>query len=114
MNISAIVVDDDIDTARIFSEFLQENGFDIIGIGYSGKDAIELYKLKHPNVIFLDIMMPEGSGFYAIKKIKELFPDAKIIAVTADIRSSTIEKLSEMKIPLVSKPFEIDDIMRLI
>lgn len=114
MSITAVVIDDDHDTARIFSEFLIENGIKVLGTGFSGKDAVELYSLKQPNVIFLDIMMPDGSGFYAIKKITESFPNAKIIAVTADIRTRTTEKLDELGIPIVSKPFDIQDIMKLL
>lgn len=114
MDITAVVIDDDHDTARIFSEFLNENGFHVLGVGYSGKIAVELYLKNKPDVLFLDMMMSDGSGFYAIKKIIESDPSAKIIAVTADIRSSTTEKLTELGIPIVHKPFDITDIMKFI
>ena len=72
MTPSVIVIDDDEDTVRLFSEFLEENEIHVTGKGYDGKTAVELYKEKKPDCVLIDIMMPNGSGFYAIKKIKEI------------------------------------------
>lgn len=114
MKKSVIVIDDDKDIVRLFSEFLDESGIDVIGIGYDGKTAVKLYTQKKPDVVLVDIMMPNGSGFYAIKKIKEINPDAKIIAVTADMSSLTEEKLSKLGIPRIYKPFKMDNVLNII
>ena len=111
---SVIVIDDDKDIVRLFSEFLEENGISVIGKGYNGKDAISLFKEKKPDVSLIDIMMPDGSGFYAIKKIKEIDPNAKIIAVTADMTSSTEKKLKKLSIPIIYKPFNIENVISII
>lgn len=112
---TAIVIDDDIDTVRIFSDFLEESNVSVIGKGHSGKEAVKLYLEKQPDLVFVDIMMPEGSGFYAIRKIREINPDSKIIAVTADSRTITEKKLKNLKTDLiVYKPFDIDKIMQII
>ena len=112
---TAIVIDDDTDTVRIFSEFLEENEIRVLGNGYSGKDAVEIYKKVKPDMVFVDIMMPDGSGFYAIRKIRELDPDSKIIAVTADSRSATEEKLVKLNTTaIIYKPFEVDKIIQLV
>lgn len=108
---SVIVVDDDEDTVRLFSEFLGERGINVIGKGYDGKEAIALFKEKKPDVVLIDIMMPNGSGTYAIKKIKEIKPNAKIIAVTADMTLSTEEKLKELNTPVIYKPFDMDKVI---
>jgi len=107
MRHSVIVVDDDEDTVRLFSEFLEENGMKVIGKGYDGKSAVSLYKKKNPDAVLIDIMMPNGSGIYAIKKIQELNPQAKIIAVTADMSLATEEKLENLKVPIIYKPFDM-------
>lgn len=111
MTVSVIVIDDDEDTVRLFSEFLEEKGVKVIGKGYDGTTAIKLYKEKNPNVTLIDLNMPNGTGFYAIKKIQEFDPNAKIIAVTADGSSSAEEKLGKLKVPLILKPFNMDDII---
>ena len=111
MTQSVIVIDDDEDTVRLFSEFLEENEIHVSGKGYDGKTAVELYKEKKPDCVLIDIMMPNGTGFYAIKKIKEINPRAKIIAVTGDGRSTTEQKLEKLKIPIIYKPFKMDEVI---
>lgn len=111
MQRSVIVIDDDEDTVRLFSEFLEEKGIKVVGSGYDGVDAIKLYKEKKPDVVLIDIMMPNGSGFYAIKKIQEINSKAKIIAVSGDSSYSTEEKLEKLSIQLIQKPFNLQQII---
>ncbi len=111
MNQSVIVIDDDEDTVRLFSEFLEENKIQVVGKGYDGKTAVELYQEKKPDCVLIDIMMPNGSGVYAIKKIKEIDSSAKIIAVTGDSRFTTEQKLENLKIPVIYKPFKMDEVI---
>jgi two-component system chemotaxis response regulator CheY len=111
---SVIVIDDDEDTVRLFSDFLEEKGIKVVGIGYDGITAIKLYKEKIPDVVLIDMMMPNGSGFYAIKKIQEINPKAKIIAISGDSSYSTEEKLEKLSIPLINKPFNMEQIISII
>ena len=111
MNSSVIVIDDDEDTVRLFSEFLEENNICVVGKGFDGKMAVQLFQETKPDCVLIDIMMPNGSGFYAISKIKDLDPKAKIIAVTGDGRFSTEQKLIKLKIPIIYKPFKMDEIL---
>ena len=111
MTDSVIVIDDDEDTARLFSEFLEENDVRVFGKGYDGKTAVSLFQEKKPDCVLIDIMMPNGSGFYAIKKIKEIDPEAKIIAVTGDGRYTTEQKLGNLQIPVIYKPFKMDEVL---
>ena len=111
MTQTVIVIDDDEDTVRLFSEFLEEHKIHVLGKGFDGKTAVELYQEKKPDCVLIDIMMPNGSGVYAIKKIKEMNPNAKIIAVTGDSRYSTEQKLEKLKIPIIYKPFQMDEVI---
>jgi len=111
---SVIVVDDDEDTVRLFSEFLEEHGINVIGNGFDGVTAVKLFKETKPDVVLIDLNMPNGSGFYAIKKIQEINPKARIIAVTADGSFTTEEKLEKLNIPLIQKPFKMDQVISII
>lgn len=112
---SAIVIDDDEDIVRVFSYLLEQKQVKVVGKGYSGKDAVELYEKEHPDIVFLDMMMPDGNGIYAIKKIKGIDSNAKIVAVTADDGPLTQEKLEELDIyAIVYKPFDIKKIIQII
>ena len=114
MSKSVIVIDDDEDTVRLFSEFLEEKGINVIGNGFDGITAVKLFKKTKPDVVLIDLNMPNGSGFYAIKKIQDIDPKAKIIAITADGSYSVEEKLEKLNIPLIHKPFKMDQIIAII
>jgi DNA-binding response OmpR family regulator len=108
---SVIVIDDDEDTVRLFSEFLEGHGIQVSGKGFDGKTAIELYQEKKPDCVLIDIMMVNGSGFYAIKKIREINPNAKIIVVTGDNRSATVKKLEDLEVPIILKPVNMAEVV---
>jgi len=112
---TAIVIDDDSDTVEIFSALLEERDVSVVGRGYNGKQAIELFSKHSPDVVFVDIMMPDGSGFHAIRNIRKINDQAKIIAVTADVKSITKEKLNNLNINgIIYKPLDMDKIIQLV
>ena len=115
MEFSAVVVDDDKNTVLVFCDLLEGIGVKILGRGYDGKEAVELYNKHNPDVIFVDIMMPKYDGFYALEKIKQFNPKAKVIAVTADMDINTQKKLEELKIStIIYKPFDISEIIKMV
>ncbi|MGQ0605714.1 MAG: response regulator [Candidatus Nitrosotenuis sp.] len=108
---TAIVVDDDFDTVDIFCDYLEIKNVQVLGKGHSGKSAVDLYEKLRPDVVFLDLMMPEYDGFYGLEKIRKINSDAKIIIVTADLREETAKKLDKLKPNQVFiKPYDIDKI----
>ena len=111
---TAIVIDDNEDFVDILSELLEEK-ITIVGKGYNGKEAVDLFSKHSPDVVFIDIMMPEGSGLDAIHNIKKINDKAKIIAVTADLTQPTNEKLIELKVHgIIYKPFKVEEILHLV
>lgn len=114
-NATALVVDDDPDTIEMFSDYLENKGVDVIGKAKDGREGFELYKKLKPDVIFLDVIMPNYDGFYTLKKIREIDTTAKIIMVTADFSPSTKKKLKEMKATdVIYKPYDGKAIDRVI
>ena len=110
--IKVIVVDDDKDTVEVFCEYLAIKNIEVLGRGYSGKDAVELFKEKKPDIVLLDVMMPEYDGFFGLKNIRKLDPNAKIIMVTADLTSDTEKQLKELQASaILYKPYEIDSVV---
>jgi CheY-like chemotaxis protein len=113
--VSAIVVDDDRDTADVFVDYLEILKVDVWGVGYNGKSAVELYELHKPDLVFLDLMMPEYDGFYALERIRLIDPAAKVIVVTADLKSDTEEMLSRLNpTAVIYKPFNPERLKNLI
>jgi len=112
---SVIVVDDDRDTVEVFCEYLAIKDIKVLGRGYDGRTAVDLYKEHKPDVVLLDVMMPDYDGFYGLERIRKIDPDAKIIMVTADLTADTEKKLVELKASaMIYKPYEIDSVIETI
>jgi DNA-binding response OmpR family regulator len=77
-----LVVDDDINIQRLYKEELEEEGYDVIIAG-TGKDAIELFKKEKPDIVTLDILMPDIDGISLLRKMKEINSKTPIIMSTA-------------------------------
>ncbi len=106
--VRAIVIDDDSDTVEVFTDYLKIKGVDVVGTGSDGKQAFELYQTHKPDIVILDMKMPQYDGKYAIDKIKKEDPDAKIIVVTGYHDYN----LAEDEVAAVFyKPYEIDEII---
>jgi DNA-binding NarL/FixJ family response regulator len=112
---SVIIVDDDNTLVKVFEQYLKLNNINVLGQCYDGKEAVTLYEKLKPDVVLLDIMMPHYDGFYALEKIKEIDPDAKVIAVTADLTEDTEKKLQNLKVSgIIYKPYHMHDILNTI
>ena len=112
---NVLVIDDDYNTVEVFTEFLELSEVKVVGKGYDGKDAVNLYKQLKPDIVFLDVMMPNFDGFYALENIRKINPNALVVMVTADLTSETEIKLTSMKATsIVYKPFDIQQIIEII
>ena len=113
--VKVIVIDDDVDTVEVFCEYLEIKDISVVGRGHSGKKAIELYEKLRPDIVLLDVMMPDYDGFYGLEHIKKINPDAKVIMVTADLTYDTEKKLKEFNASaVIYKPYEIDSVIETI
>ena len=112
---TAIVIDDDRDTVSVLSDFLQIKGVKVIGRGYNGLDAVEMYKKLRPDAVFLDVIMENYDGIYGLEKIREIQPDAIVIMVTADMTNNTHDKLVALDASaIVYKPYNINEIIHIL
>jgi len=114
-NISALVVDDNQDVLSLFIELLTLKNFKVVGRAHSGKEAVELFKNLKPDITFLDVVMQDGDGVYALEHIRESNPDAIVIMVTSDLAPTTAERLEQLRASaIVYKPFDINDIVKIV
>ena len=112
---TAIVVDNDRDIVEVFSDLLEMLEFDVISKGYDGGDAITMYEKFKPDVIFMDVHMEEMHGDQALKEIRAIDKDVKVVMVTGDMSKSmedTLEKYGASAI--IHKPFDIEIINEII
>ncbi|KAF6242699.1 response regulator [Nitrosopumilus sp. b1] len=107
--LSAIVVDDETDLRTSLSEYLEIKGVSILATGQNGKDAFELYQHHKPDVVLLDFLMPQYDGLYAITRIRDFDPDAKIVMLTASVGDDTFKRLVDNDVSgIIYKPYDMD------
>lgn len=79
MKAKILIADDSAYARSILKDVLLRNGYDVVGEAENGKEALVLYEKLKPDLVTLDIMMPEMSGIQALKEIKEQYPEAVVV-----------------------------------
>ncbi|WP_088041042.1 response regulator [Bacillus sp. EAC] len=78
-----LIVDDSLFIRTKIGEVVKNAGYEVIGFGSNGQEAIELYDQLNPDLMLLDITMPLKDGLTALKEIKQMHQNAKIIMISA-------------------------------
>lgn len=113
-SIGALIIDDDIDTCILLSRILVENSIKSLSVN-SLHDAKDLFERVNPALIFLDNNLPDGYGLNFLSLIKEKFPKAQIVMITA--HSSEFSKRTALLKGaeyFLEKPFSSSDINNVI
>ncbi|MFV0464940.1 MAG: response regulator [Lachnospiraceae bacterium] len=113
--VKIIIIDDSILARKQLKDVLFQNGISLIVEGSNGQEAVDLYKEHHPDLVFLDIVMPVKSGNDAIKEIKEFDPDANIIIVSSVGTQTELRHMIEAGAKeFIQKPFQPDQISQIL
>jgi len=112
MTITAIVADDDESNLELFSELLEINGVKVLEKTKNGKEATIAFQSLKPDVVFLDVMMPEFDGLYALEEIRKIDSSSLIMMITADTSDETTERLEKLQpSAVIHKPYEMNTIL---
>jgi two-component system LytT family response regulator len=108
--INAIIIDDEKDGAEVLEILIRQNcpGINIVSIDHSVEGAILSIKNLKPDLIFLDIEMPTGTGFDVVQATKDL--DYEIIFITA-YEHYAIKAFKTNAIDYLLKPIDIDELV---
>jgi two-component system, chemotaxis family, chemotaxis protein CheY len=114
-----LIVDDAKFMRMTLSNILNKAGHEVVGEGENGRDAIRLYRDLKPDLVTLDITMPEMSGLEAVKEIKKEFSNAKVIMCSAmGQQKMVVEAIEAGAKDFIVKPFDearvVDAINRII
>ena len=91
-DLKVLVVDDSITVRELMKQQLRENGIQNLNEAKNGTEAVQKYKTFLPDLVFLDINMPELSGVQVLAKIMEFNPNAYVIMLSS---LGTKEKITE-------------------
>lgn len=112
MAIKVLVVDDAAFMRMMVKDILGKNGYEIVGEAENGAKALEKYQELKPDLTTMDITMPEMDGITAVKEIKKIDPNAKIIMCSAmGQQAMVIEAIQAGARDFIVKPFQPDRVL---
>ena len=110
-----LIVDDAAFMRMMIKDILQKNGFEVVGEASNGIEAVDLYKKEKPDVVTMDITMPDMDGIEAVKEIKKFDSDAKVIMCSAmGQQSMVMDAIKSGAKDFIVKPFQADRVLEAI
>jgi two-component system chemotaxis response regulator CheY len=107
-----MIVDDAIFMRMKLKDILEKNGYEVVAEAQNGADAIEKYRAERPDIVTMDITMPEMDGIEALKGIKRIDPSAKVIMCSAmGQQAMVMEAIQSGALDFIVKPFETDRVI---
>jgi len=107
-----LVVDDAAFMRMSIKKVLEKNGFEVVGEAENGLVGVEKYMELHPDLVTMDITMPEMTGIEALKSIRQHDPGARVVMVSAMGQEGLVREaiLSGAK-SFIVKPYKEDFII---
>ncbi|MGJ3221221.1 response regulator [Geobacillus thermoleovorans] len=110
-----LVVDDAAFMRMMIKDILTKNGHEVVAEAADGRQVIEKYKETRPDVVTMDITMPEMDGIAALKEIKKIDSNAKVIMCSAmGQQAMVIDAIQAGAKDFVVKPFQADRVIEAI
>ncbi|RED66038.1 MULTISPECIES: response regulator [Cohnella] len=110
-----LIVDDAAFMRMMIRDILTKNGYEVVGEAQDGAQAIEKYKELNPDLITMDITMPEMDGITALKEIRKLDTNAKVIMCSAmGQQAMVIDAIQAGAKDFIVKPFQADRVIEAI
>ena len=102
-----LICDDAAFMRMMLKDILSKNGYEVVGEAENGLDAISKYKDIKPDIVTMDITMPELDGIGALKKIKEFDSNANVVMCSAmGQQAMVIEAIQNGAKDFIVKPFQ--------
>lgn len=115
MGKNVLIVDDSSFMRNILKDILTDGGYTIAGEASDGKQALELYRKLRPDIVTMDIVLPDKSGIDVVKEIRKTDSNAKIVMVTALGQQQLVsEAISAGASDFITKPFQREKILEVI
>ena len=107
MGKTVLIVDDAAFMRMMIKDILTKNGYTILGEAQTGKEAVEMYLKFKPDLVTMDITMPEMNGIDAVRAIRKTDPAARIIMCSAmGQQAMVIDAIQAGARDFIVKPFQ--------
>lgn len=108
-----LIVDDAAFMRMSLKTILEKNSFQVVGEAENGIVAVKKYKELHPDIVTMDITMPEMDGVLALKEIRAIDPNSKIVMISAMGQETFVREAVKLGAKgFVVKPFNEDYIVQ--
>lgn len=112
MGKNILIVDDAAFMRMMIKDILTKNGYTVVGEADNGVTAVEKYMELKPDLVTMDITMPEMDGIQAVREIKKLDPNAKIIMCSAmGQQAMVIDAIQAGAKDFIVKPFQPERVL---
>ncbi|ADG06220.1 response regulator [Kyrpidia spormannii] len=112
MSRKVLVVDDAAFMRMMIKEILTKHGYEVVGEAVNGIQAVEKFQELRPDLVTLDITMPEMDGIEALKRIRAIDPEAKVIMCSAmGQQAMVIDAIQAGAKDFIVKPFQADRVL---
>ena len=113
MDKKIMIVDDAAFMRMMIKDTLTKNGYEDLLEAADGEIAVQMYKSEKPDLVLMDITMPNKNGLEALKEIKEIDPNAKIVMCSAmGQESMVVEAIRSGAKDFIVKPFKAERVLK--
>lgn len=107
-----LIVDDAAFMRMMIKDILTKNGYEVVAEAGNGQEAVELYNEHRPDLVTMDITMPEMDGINSLKAIREIDPEAKVIMCSAiGQQAMVIDAIQAGAKDFIVKPFQAERVL---
>lgn len=107
-----LVTDDAAFMRMMIKDILTKNGFEVVGEAADGAQSVEKYQELKPDLVTMDITMPEVDGIEALKRIRAIDPEARVIVCSAmGQQAMVIDAIQAGAKDFIVKPFQADRVI---
>jgi len=111
-NLRALIVDDEVDVCYLLSAILKHKNLESSSVN-TISEAKQILLTNNPSIIFLDNHLPDGFGVNFIEEIKNLYPNVKIVMITAHDTTTDRDRAYKNGVDqFIGKPFTRDIIFK--
>ena len=110
-----MIVDDAAFMRMVIKDILTKNGHEVVAEAVDGLDAIEKYTQANPELVFLDIVMPNMEGIECLKKIMEMDSNAKVVMCSSIGQQSVVtDAIKSGARDFIVKPFDAAKVLEVV
>ena len=115
MSKKVLIVDDAVVMRMMIKGILSKHGYEVVGEAQNGVEAVDKYKQLQPDLVTMDMVMPEMDGITAVRQIMSMDPNAKIIMCTSmGQQALVVEAIQAGAKSFITKPFQPPKILETI